>query len=239
MKRFIRGFVLLLIILIASVPVLAAPGDVSGVTAIPTDDEVSLTWIRGSSSNTTIIRYLKTNYPTDPTGATDASVSAYSGVLFFHTETGLTGGTTYFFTLWAYDGTDYSANATAAHMMVTTYGTVSEGDSFPSPTFPASFNQTADSSGWFNKLQPFTGAIDYFATDWAMNKDIAMSLAVCVVIVVLSVILYVRWKNIFAAYGLSFILVLGATQLTLLPFWAIFVMLGFGLGIWGIERAYQ
>lgn len=225
--------------LILTTTVLAIPGGVTYFRAIPTDTTLSLTWVRASSSNTTVIRYLTSTYPTDPTGVADNSTLMYSGTLYSHIETGLLAGTTYYMTAWGYDGTNYSANATAAHCVMTTYGTTDEPDDLPTPTLPSNFNQTPSDTAWYDRLQPFTGIIATFASDWGMPRNNAMLLLSTILMVALGVGTYVKTKNVFVAYAVLLAADLASIGMHVMYGWSIFVLIAIALGIWAVERSYQ
>lgn len=93
------------------------PGAVSSFTATPMAGQVNLTWINPSDPQFTgtMIRYKTTGYPTSPgDGALviDKTGSPNAGEQYTHT--GLTNGTTYYYSVYAHDaGSNYAPAALA------------------------------------------------------------------------------------------------------------------------------
>jgi hypothetical protein len=180
-SRVLRGFILALIVgLFIGVPVLAAvPSDVTYAAANPSSTSVSLLWTPSSGATKTMVRYLTTGFPNDPTGVGDGSILVYYNTSNNHVLTGLTAGTTYYFSFWGWNADGYSTNP--YEIPTTTTGVAPTGDPLPTPTVPSNMYQIPKSSSWFDNLQPFSGAIAYFAADWGMPIN-NMMLAVSVVI---------------------------------------------------------
>jgi hypothetical protein len=224
----------LILALFVSLPVLAAVGNVSNLSAVPSATSVSLLWDKASGSTSTVIRYSATTFPADPTDGT----SAYGGTSNNCIVSDLTAGTTYYFAAWGYDGADYST--TANTIVMTTKTAYDTGDDVPAPTMPAVAYQVPDSSSWLENFQPFTGAIIAFAEDWGMPRNNMLMSLYSVFIMVLAVLTYWKTRNVFMAFGVLLMLTVGGVfGLHLLPWWALLVSIAFGLGTWAIENTFQ
>jgi hypothetical protein len=224
----------LILTLFVSIPVLAAVGNVSNLSAVPSATSISLLWDKASGSTSTVIRYSATTFPADWTDGT----SAYGGTSNNCIVSDLTAGTTYYFAAWGYDGADYST--TEETIVMTTKTAYDTGDDIPTPTLPAVAYQVPDSSAWLENFQPFTGAIIAFAEDWGMPQNNMLMSLYSVFIAGLAVLTYWKWRNVFMAFGVLMVLTVGGVfGLHLLPWWAIPVSVAVGLGVWATENAFQ
>jgi hypothetical protein len=230
-RRIFRSLILgIVLFLILGSPVLAVPGTIAGFVASPTSTTVNLSWSKASSSTSTVIRYLTTGYPTSATGA-DGSISVYSGTAKTYTHTGLTSGQTYYYSAWGYDGALYSA--TAANITITTQGAASTGSTISTPTMP--LNIKPDSSAWWNRLQPFTGIVQWFTDDWGMPRDNMNYTFATIILVFIGIAMYLWLKSPLIAVGSVLILDLGLVNISLMPAYSIAYILAIGLGVWALE----
>lgn len=95
--------------------------------------EISLLWIKGGGSGNTLIRMKTNSYPTTVDEGTQVYFSSGSSI----SVTGLSPGTSYYFSAWGESSGDYSAES--AHAMTTTFA----GSPVTEPTNPG------EPSGWF------------------------------------------------------------------------------------------
>ncbi len=225
--------------------VLAVPGNVTNLSANPSDTSMILTWTPAPSSNSTVIRYRTDTYPTDPT---TNSTLAYNGTGIQCTVSGLTAGAIYYFSAWGYDGA-YSTTPANWAMNTLPITLPSGGEEtpipvIPSPIIPSSSNATANITG-FN-LEPFSSIIRYFITNNAtspgglgMPENNAWESMAIGVIVMGGIGTYTRMKNFFIAYFVVFILTCFFIGLQLVQWYLAPVEIVVGLGVWGIERYLQ
>jgi hypothetical protein len=233
MKRRILRSVLLAIVLgvIVGLPVLAVPDLVTNFAARPTSTSVTLTWTKAPSSTITRVRFLTTGFPTDPTGVGDGSTSIYFSTLSSYEHTGLTSGTTYYYSAWGYDGAVYSS--TPINVSMTTLAAASTGSTLSSPTMP--LNTKPDSSGWWDRLQPFTGIVDWFASDWGMPRDNMNYTFATFILLLVGIGLYLKLKSPLIAMGADLIVDFGFIGMGLMSPFSIGYILAIGLGVWALE----
>lgn len=240
MKRLYWLIPLILVLVIPVCSVFATGSAPTSIYGVPTNTSIYLKWDKGSiSDNVTLV------YRTDrlPTTYSDGTVS-YNGSAANYNLTGLIAGTTYYFGLWEYNG-GYSA--TSLSLVMTTLATAQVSGATPTPnnsitfpTLPASATQTPVTSGL--NLEPFTTMINWFNSSpggLGMPTTNAWESIAIFVIFIVSLLVYIKLKNIYLAWGLMVVLTIILTLMGLVQGYLIFVEIIVGAGIWGIERAYQ
>ncbi|MDO8586543.1 MAG: sugar-binding protein [Armatimonadota bacterium] len=141
-----------------------APGPVTNFTATPSDGQNDLSWTNPTSAQFTgtMVRFKTTGYPTGPTDGTllcDKANTPGSNDSQLHS--GLTNGTTYYYSAYAHDSVpNYSsaAQASAVPADVTAPGNVT--------SFTATSGDTQNSLSWANPGDAdFAGVVIRFRTD--------------------------------------------------------------------------
>ena len=233
-KKVLRAAAIALLgMVLFAMPVLAAPGAVTSFVGVPSNTSIYLQWVIGTASTSTVIRYDTSAYP-----ATEADgTGAYSGADYKTTVTGLTAGTTYYFSAFSFDGALYGA---ATHLLLTTtaFGSLSLGDNFPTPTMGASYVQVPTGTGLKN-LEPFYTMMNTFISDWQVPNDTGWTGIVLVGIVGISVLLAIVTKGLFVGYGVSIVLLFIAVAVINLPWWMLTIPVALALGTWAVERYAQ
>jgi hypothetical protein len=219
----------------------SALGDIVFKIPNPSDTSMVLNFTKASGATSTVIRYKTDNYPTSPIDGT----SAYDGIASQCTVSNLTAGTTYYFSAWGHEGTDYSF--TPAHCLMNTLavallsgGEESRTPIIPVPTVPASANQVPDVSG-FN-LEPFTSIINYFVTapgGLGMPVNYAWEVLAIGAIVAGGAFTYMKTRIFFIAYFVLFILTVFFVGLHLVQGYLVAAEIIIGAGVWAIERYLQ
>ena len=210
----------------------------SGFVGIPTDTTISLRWIIGAGNTSTVIRYSTTGYPATRSDGTSVSGSAITGNNYM--LTGLTAGTTYYFSAWGYNGSTYSPTAVTLVMNTASVNNAvtATGDAFPIPTFPTQWNQVPSSTG-LSRFEPFYSLINSFAADWQMPQDNGWLGFILFGIAFISILVYIKVKEIFVALFVSeFLMIIGIFTLGV-PAWMAAIPLVIGMGVWGIEHNFQ
>ena len=86
------------------------PNPPSLFTATAGNTEVSLTWTKGTGAVNTMVRFSTSSYPASPTSGTQV----YFNTGTTTTHTGLTNGTTYYYSAWSWANNTYSTRVTDA-----------------------------------------------------------------------------------------------------------------------------
>lgn len=242
MKRILFSFCLALILLVSVVSVaLAVPGSITNLVANPTTTTITLTWILAPTSNSTVIRYSTSGFPATPAGGT----SAYSGTGYQTTLSSLTAGTSYFFSAWGYDGSNYS-DSPAQVVMSTLAVNIPSGaestpdDTLPAPSLPANINQ-APSVGAFS-LEPFTSMITWFnSAPGGLGMPVANAWGTIFIygLVAVGILTYAKTKQFFIAYMVVFLGTVIGVGLNLTQGYLVAFEIIIGMGVWAIERASQ
>lgn len=235
-KKLLLSFVLALIGILGFATLVWAivPGNVSNLKGIPTNTTISLTWTEGSSATDTLVRFSTTTYP----ATTADGTQIYLGTNNHYLHQSLTAGTTYYYSAWGKNGGDYSV--TAAHLVMTTASTseISGGDVVPTPAFPAEWNQNASGTK-LAKFEPFYSLVNSFVASWGMPAGVGWLGIWLIGTVILSLIVYVKVKEIFIALAVSELLLFFGVPLVIVPAWMLVIPIVVGLGVWSIERSYQ
>ena len=108
----------------------------TGFTSIPTATSASLSWVKGTGALYTLVRYSTSTYP----NTTSAGISIYLGVGSSYMLSGLTSGTTYYFSAWGFTGGVYSSSYTTTVTTASAY--TPGGSSFETPKTSSSWVQT-------------------------------------------------------------------------------------------------
>ena len=204
---------------------------VTYLSAVPSDTSISLTWHPAINSKKTLINYSTSAYPISPLTDTQA----YFGSGLSYVLKGLTAGTTYYFSAWGFDGTNYSATAYNS-VMTTVAGDVNQSSNIPAPNQPPP--SSPSSSTWFTNLQPFSGIVQNFEQSWGMATDNMQFTMGILILLLVGILLYVKTKSSFIAIGADFVIDFGLIALHLLSPYTIGVVIAFGLGIWGLENIW-
>jgi hypothetical protein len=126
--------------------------------AVTESTVINLFWVKGMGASTTMIRY---NYGSYPTSTTDGTL-LYNGTGSNTTHTGLTAGSTIYYTAWSISGVDISEGV---NLLATTI-IQEEGDvNLTKPTTPVN---------WFIDIDPTT--MENFEPVYSMMNDIADSI---------------------------------------------------------------
>jgi len=126
--------------------------------AVTESTVINLFWVKGTGASTTMIRYSYGSYPTSTTDG----ILLYSGTGSNTTHTGLTSGSTVYYTAWSVSGVDISEGVN----LLATTTIQEEGDvDLTKPTTPVN---------WFIDIDPTT--MENFEPVYSMMNDIADSI---------------------------------------------------------------
>ena len=195
----------------------------TNVKATPLSTSISLTWTKGTGASGTLVRYSTTTFPTT-TSDSDGSL-AYSGTDSTYVYTSLTLGQTYFYSLWGTDGGSYSP--TYAEIAMTTVSTGITASGLPTIATPTNFDVSAPDTSKLTKLEPFYSLINGFVDSWGMPQGNAWSGIVAFIIVIISLVIYVRSASISAALVVMVVcMILGYFIGVVSGWWILFGILG-------------
>lgn len=157
-------------------PDVRAPGAVTSFTAMAAAGQVALAWTSPTDFDLTgvMIRRATDSAPEGPTAGTQV----YDGTDATFTDTGLTGGTTFFYAAFAHDGVpNYAAAAQArattppAHPFLARWGSNGSGDGqfyFHNGVAVDASGNVYVADGFNHRIQKFSAA-GVFATKWGSN----------------------------------------------------------------------
>jgi hypothetical protein len=194
---------------------------------VPTDHSLSLTWVRGTSTNATVIRYLSGN--TAPT-SNITGAELYRGGLTYTSLTGLSEGRTYSFIAWGLtpEGAWSTSNAT---LTLSTLGVASESEDMPAPSTPLDFFTDSDYTNMQNTL--LYPIINLVIDGMGMDRNFAWLMLAILLSVVASIIATSITRKMFIGLVVSVIGMGFGWIVGIVPMWipvasgiAVFALLG-------------
>ena len=235
MRKIIFGLITAIILLVVTVSPVMATADITSVSASATKTTVTLRWTKIGTS--TLVRYATNTFP----ATTATGTSAYSGADYFTTVTGLTSGTTYFFSIWAYDGANYSTNA--YHIAVSTlYADIATGGEYnqrdipPIPNLPADLVAAPNAGGL--DLEPFTTILEAFNSapgGLGMPVNNMYEGITYISITILAALIYKYSKSLLITWVLSLALSVAGYRMELCQIHGIIIIVVLGLGAWAAQ----
>lgn len=190
-----------------------AVGDPSDLTGIPTATTVSLTWTKGTGATNSLVRFGTGTYPTTPAGG----FAVYNGTSSSAIHSELTGGTTYYYSVWGESGGGYSSGYDT--VMVTTSAEVAAGEDLDVPISPSRWMSAPDYTNLSGLLFVYDG-INNSADALNMPRETMWMVLALVLAVALGIGVYmVSGKNLFiGGIALAIGLIFG-WMIQIIPFW--------------------
>ena len=237
-RRILAVAAVTVILAMVASPVLATSLDITGFKAFYTDKsdtQVSLLWVKSSYART-IIRYSTTSYPATIADGTSVFTLGYS-LITSYIQTGLTAGTTYYYSAWGWDGgINYSPDV--ANVMITTTANSGTSDVLPTPPVQTPTAIPTTPLAWFDGLQPFSGFVLTFEQSWGMQtNEMPFTMGILILLAV-GIGLYLKTHSPLVAIVADFVVDFGLIALGLLSPYTIAVVLAFGLGVWALENVW-
>jgi hypothetical protein len=236
MKRIIKGILIAIVAtLLIALPVLALGTNVTNLLCYPQAVSVHLTWIPAPGSTTTVIRYRTNTYPTSYSDG----VLSYNGTGYEYDVSGLTGGSTYYFGAWGFDGSSYSTDV--CQQSTTTLYTIglSTNQTIPSPVVLSSFSQPPSNTGW--SFEPFTSIIKYFLNSASGGINIpennAWEWIFAIITAIVGVYILAATKQPIIAAIVVILLTGAGWGLHLMQGYLLFVEVIILLGFWAAEHS--
>lgn len=190
---------------------------------IPESTTIDLSWAKGIGASTTLIRYSFEAYPT-----TEAEgVELYSGTGSSTTHTGLTPGTTVYYSAWGESGGSYSGDYTT--LLLTTLAGSTAGVDLTTPVEPGNWFMDVDYTTQSN--MPFYSTINDIADSISVPRTTTWMMAAMLIAMILAFAVY-RWREDYlsATIVLTVVMALGSAQL-LIPGWIIMILVIVLVGI--------
>lgn len=207
-------------------------GNTTNFNGYPTEDTISLSWVRGTGAGKVMVRYRPDTYPTSETDG----LLVYFGTATVFDHENLTSGKTYFYSAWGESGGAYSA--TEANLAVTTLGAspvdTTEGTA---PDYPSGMFQEPDASG-LTSLEPIPTIVGLFAGSWGMPEDNMWFGLTFLGIILIGVFILVKFKlgGVWIAWLWSTLASAGASAIGVMPAWIWLTFAVIGIGLWAIQR---
>lgn len=223
--------------LVMSMPVMAAPGNITSVHISSTSTSATLRWTLASASTSTMVRYGTVGYPATTADGTNAN----AGTSYFVTVSSLTPGTTYYFSMWGYDGANYSASAyniaiSTTLVNVATGGARSNAVIPPLPDLPNDMLSAPNSGGL--DLREFTNLFTAFNNSpggFAMDLDNVWEFVVYCIITAGAVFAYRSSKSMFIGWCVSLLGTIAGYYMHLTQLYGIIVIIVIGIGAWAFN----
>jgi hypothetical protein len=208
--------------------------DATSMTAIPTSTTVSLAWVKGVGSQYTLLRYSVSAYPTT---ILDGAV-AYLGTSNSYMLTGLTAGTTYYFSAWGKTGALYSAGYTTAMATTLAFDTATSTGTLETPPTNSWWNQTPSTTK-VDSIPMVSGLISANATAYGIPEASLWYLLWVLFTVGVGVFIYAKsGNNLPMSLGAQALLFALGAVLGLVMLWimVLFMIIGAGFTLWGDRR---
>lgn len=206
---------------VTSSPTLGTP---SSFKAYPSETSISLTWGKGASCSETLIRHKPGSFPTS---TADGNL-LYSGTAITATHTGLTTGTTIFYSAWGVEGSNNSTSY--ATIAMTTLATSADGDVATTPTAPSGWFQAPDYTNMSN-FEPIYSVFNTMADTLSIPKATFWLFATIMFCMATAIgTLAISKGNMIAGVGVLCLTMVLGVSMELLPSWMIGLIIIFGLG---------
>lgn len=208
--------------------------DVTIFYGYPSVTSIGLNWAIPSGASQVMVRVGSITYPTtymEGTLVVQSSIGDYD-------YTGLTGGTTYYFSIWGLSGGTYSTGYKT--LAVTTLGTTNEvsgGSTIAAPVIPTNWVQTPDASG-LSKLEPIYTAVNEVLTEMAIPNGNGWMIGAYIIIAIAGLGLLFKTHSAFGTVILVFLLMAGASAVHIIPGWSMLLLIPFAAGAWALEKPF-
>lgn len=182
-------------------------------TGVSTGETISLTWVRGSSSNQTMVRYsIGSSAPTSNTTGT----LLYNGGLTYITLTGLTSGSAYSFIAWGIASTG-AWSSSSSTLTLSTLGAGAVSDELPNVATPANMFTDTDYTQLHGVL--FYDIANLTIDNMGMPRETGWLLGYILLLVAVSVTIAFKTEKLFFGFLVSLLLMAFGWLIGLIPMW--------------------
>lgn len=193
----------------------------------PSATSISLSWNKGNGTENTLIIYSTTGYPATTTNGTfvyEDNESVYS-------HTGLTAGTTYYYSAWGESSDNYTAEY--ATLAVTTLALETGGDDLETPGAFTNWFQEPDYTNLSN-LEPIYSAVNAVADGMDMPRNSFWQGLLLIIISVICIAVMLS-AGLMAGLVVGIVLLVLGAGMGILPTWMIFMIIVYGLLGWTLK----
>lgn len=194
--------------------------------AIPSSENISLNWVKGSGSTNTLVRYQTGSYPT----AIDQGSTGYTGTMESVQLSGLISGTTYYISLWGLTGGTYSS--TYATVISTTTVGVAAAQVLPPSHYvtPLQWFQSPD----YTKMSkfPLYDVINWGAGIFKVPLNTSWFTLAFIFCIAIGVMIYRFSTNIPASAGSIAVTIVFCSFMGLMEMWLVVPFVLIALGAW-------
>ena len=206
----------------------------------PSNTAMTISWTIPTGAVSSVVRYSTTTFPATIADGT----LAYSGTSFHTKVTGLTPGTTYYISAWAFDGATYSATPATVVTTLHAVAILSGGEpdqpsdivSFPAFQAP----QAPDTTGF--QLEPISTILAYFqSAPGGLNMPVAnlWETGFIIGLVALGGFLYVKTKNFFVAMIAVMVLTWVGADRELCQWELLYIEATLAVAVFAVERVFS
>lgn len=203
----------------------------TNLKAIPASSTATLSWTKGTGSNKTLVRYKAGAYPTDITDGTQA----YFDTAASATVSGLTPGTTYYFSAWGETSGSYSTTYTTT--LATTLPPASGGVTVPNMSAPST------APGWYAVPNatawggfPLAELVNFNADAFKIQRNIMLFLVWIFLTVVFGVYVYRKSHNPFFGVVVSAVGLGIGGMMGIVSYWLVFADVIFAISVFVVGQ---
>lgn len=201
--------------------------------AIPASTTIAVSWVKGTGSNRTLVRYSTGSYPATTADGTMAYLNTGSSIQI----NGTIPGTTYYFSAWGETAGLYSAGHATTLATTLAYPAVT-GAKVETPPSNSSFTQTPDESG-VQTMPLLPGLISANATAFAVPENMLWYFIWSIISIGIGIILYNKGHfNIALAILMTAVMFGAGASMGLTMLWIVagFLIVACGFVFFGDRR---
>jgi hypothetical protein len=202
----------------------------TNIKGYPDDTEITLSYVKGSGSSKTLIRYSLTTYPTTTSGADGTTL--YEDTASSYTHTGLHAGKTYYYAMWGESGGVYSATNSTKVVTTNAFG-IDTGNDLPAPVSITRWFQDTDYTQ-LSKVEPLYSTLNGVSDAMGIPRDSFWKFLAYIITAVCAIGIMIK-KGFMAGMVVGTLLMIGASAIHILPMWSAFIMTCLAIGAYSLN----